>query len=65
MENAGIFYGHLGYLTAICNILCPFGNVVVIWYIFPRFGIKCQEKSGNPASNSKTFKFLLSLESDY
>jgi hypothetical protein len=21
---------------------------VVIWYIFPRFGIGCQEKSGNP-----------------
>jgi hypothetical protein len=26
----------------------PFGNVVVIWYIFPRFGILCQDKSGNP-----------------
>jgi hypothetical protein len=23
---------------------------VVIWYIFPRFGILYQEKSGNPAS---------------
>jgi hypothetical protein len=22
---------------------------VVIWYIFPCFGILCQEKSGNPA----------------
>jgi hypothetical protein len=32
-------------------ILWPFGNVVVIWYIFPRFGILCQEKSGNPAHN--------------
>jgi hypothetical protein len=31
----GKFYGH-------------FGIVVVIWYIFPRFGILCQEKSGNP-----------------
>jgi hypothetical protein len=30
-------------------MLWPFGNVVVIWYIFPRFGILCQEKSGNPA----------------
>jgi hypothetical protein len=49
MENAGIFHGHSGYLTAICNILCPFGNVVVIRYIFPRLGILCQEKSGNPA----------------
>jgi hypothetical protein len=32
------------------NILWPFGNVVIIWYIFPRFCILCQEKSGNPAS---------------
>jgi hypothetical protein len=30
-----IFYGHLVYF-------------VVIWYIFPRFGILYQEKSGNP-----------------
>jgi hypothetical protein len=30
-----IFYGHLVYF-------------VVIWYIFPRFGILEQEKSGNP-----------------
>jgi hypothetical protein len=30
-------------------ILWSFGNVVVIWYIFPRFGKLCQEKSGNPA----------------
>jgi hypothetical protein len=31
-----ILYGHLLYF-------------VVIWYIFPRFGILDQEKSGNPA----------------
>jgi hypothetical protein len=31
-----ILYGHLAYFA-------------VIWYIFPRFGILCQEKSGNPA----------------
>jgi hypothetical protein len=30
-------------------ILWPFGNFVAIWYIFPRFGILCQVKSGNPA----------------
>jgi hypothetical protein len=34
-----IFYGHLVYF-------------VVFWYIFPRFGILDQEKSGNPASSS-------------
>jgi hypothetical protein len=40
MENAVIFYGHLEYFTVIWHILWPFGNVVVIWYIFPRFGKK-------------------------
>jgi hypothetical protein len=39
MENAGVFFGHSGYFT-------------IIWYIFPRFGILCQEKSGNPGTNS-------------
>jgi hypothetical protein len=34
-EDVGLFYGHLVYF-------------VVIWYIFPRFGISYQEKSGNP-----------------
>jgi hypothetical protein len=24
---------------------------VAIWYIFPRFGILCHKKSGNPVSN--------------
>jgi hypothetical protein len=41
----------------IWNILRPFDifydhlviYVVTIWYIFPRFGILCQEKSGSPA----------------
>jgi hypothetical protein len=42
MENAGIFYGHLEYLAVIRYILWPFGNVVVIWYIFLYFGILCQ-----------------------
>jgi hypothetical protein len=31
----GIFYGHLVYF-------------LIIWYIFPRFGILDREKSGNP-----------------
>jgi hypothetical protein len=50
-ENAGIFYGHLEYFTVIWYILWTFGNVVVTWYIFPRFGILCQEKSGNPGND--------------
>jgi hypothetical protein len=48
MENLGIFYDHLVYFTAIGTILWPFVYFVVIWYIFPRFGILDQEKSGNP-----------------
>jgi hypothetical protein len=39
MENAGIFYDHLKYVTISWYILWPFVNVVVIWYIFLRFGI--------------------------
>jgi hypothetical protein len=48
MENAVIFYGHLEYFTAIWYILWPFGNVVVIWYIFPRFGIYLSRKIWQP-----------------
>jgi hypothetical protein len=51
MENAGIFYGHLEYFTPIWYVLWPIGNVVVIWYIFPRFGKLYQEKSGKPGFN--------------
>jgi hypothetical protein len=46
MENAGIFNGHLEYFTVIWCILWPLGNVVV-WHIFLRFDILCQEKSGS------------------
>jgi hypothetical protein len=48
MEKFGLFYLHLKYIMAIWYILWPFDNVVAIWYIFSRFGIFCQEKSGNP-----------------
>jgi hypothetical protein len=48
MENAGIFLLIWNILRSFgVHILWPFGNVMVIWYIFPRFGILCQEKSGN------------------
>jgi hypothetical protein len=37
-------------ITAIWYIyIWPFGNLVEIWYISPRFGILNKEKSGNPA----------------
>jgi hypothetical protein len=36
MEIVGTFYGHLEYFKAIPRyILWPFGNVVVIRYVFP------------------------------
>jgi hypothetical protein len=44
-----MFYVHCEYFT-IWYILLPFGNVTVIWYIFPRLGILCLEKSGNPGT---------------
>jgi hypothetical protein len=47
-EESWYVYGHLEHSTANWYILWPIGNLVVIWYLFPRFGILCQEKSGNP-----------------
>jgi hypothetical protein len=62
MENVGILCGNLVYFTAIRYILRPFGiyyghlvylrpfgNVVVIRNIFPRFGTFVSRKSGDPA----------------
>jgi hypothetical protein len=57
MENVCILYGHLEYLTAIRYMLRPISNLVVIWYIFPRFGILYREKSGNPSSDLACFPF--------
>jgi hypothetical protein len=55
MEKVGIFFGRLEYIAAIWYMLWPFSNIEVIYYIFPSFGILCQEKSGTPAlSNSST-----------
>jgi hypothetical protein len=47
----------LVYFMVIWNILRTFGNTVAIWYIYPRFGTLCQEKSGNPARNEKKHYF--------
>jgi hypothetical protein len=53
MEKVGIFLGYFEYTTAIWNIFRPFGNLEAIWYLFHRFGMLCQEKSGNPDSDLK------------
>jgi hypothetical protein len=47
MEKACKSFSRLEYFTAIWNIQWAFGNLVAIGYIFPRFGILCEEKSGN------------------
>jgi hypothetical protein len=54
MENIGIFYGHLENIMAVWYSKWPFGNLVVFWYIFPRFGILYDEKSGSPAFAGKS-----------
>jgi hypothetical protein len=38
----GIFY-------IFIRTFCIFYGHLAIWYIFPHFGILCQENSGNPA----------------
>jgi hypothetical protein len=50
LNNVGIFYGHLVYLMAIWYILWSFVIFVGHFYIFSRFGMSYQERSGNPAS---------------
>jgi hypothetical protein len=46
--------------SAIWYILWPFGNLVAIWYNFPRFGILCHVKSGNPGPNSYLHSYHMS-----
>jgi purine-cytosine permease-like protein len=50
MDYVGIFYSNLvNFSTAIGYILQPLGILcMVIWYMFSRFGMLYQGKSGNP-----------------
>jgi hypothetical protein len=48
METAGMFNGHSEYFKVIWYILWPFGNVVVIWYIFPHFWYIASRKIWQP-----------------
>jgi hypothetical protein len=43
--SIGIFFSRLAHFMAKGYLY-----FVIIWYIFPRFGMLHQEKSGNPAS---------------
>jgi hypothetical protein len=51
------------YFTAIGNIFGHLVYFVVIWYIFPRFGILYLEKSGNPAGDANLAKNFQHLQS--
>jgi hypothetical protein len=46
LKDVGKFYGHLANFTSY--ISCPFGMFCGQFGIFSRFGMLCQEKSGNP-----------------
>jgi hypothetical protein len=48
IEDVGLLYGLLVYFMDFLSILWKCGILVEIWYIFHRFGMLCQEKSGNP-----------------
>jgi hypothetical protein len=51
LEDNGIFYVHLVNIPAIWHI---YGHLVLFtpfWYIFTRFGMLYEEKSGNPVWN--------------
>jgi hypothetical protein len=48
MENIGIVYGHLRYITAFWYILWSFGNLGVIWYMFPLFWYIVSRKIWQP-----------------
>jgi hypothetical protein len=50
MEDVGIVYGHLVHFKVFCYILWAFGIVCGHLVYFSRFGILCEDKSGNPAS---------------
>jgi hypothetical protein len=51
MEDVGIFVAILStYFAAKFYIYANLVHFVVIWYIFPCFGMLCIEKSGNPVS---------------
>jgi hypothetical protein len=48
-ENVGIVCGRLEYITTIWYILWPFGNLLVIWYIFyPPFWYIVSQKIRQP-----------------
>jgi hypothetical protein len=68
MVDVGIFYAHWVYSTAIRYNVWQSDIFLFIWYIFPRFGILYQEKSGNPGQDgnnlSRWFDFVSEAHCD-
>jgi hypothetical protein len=54
LDDVGIFYGYLIILRPIGKFKGNLLHFVVIWYIFPHFGVLYQEKSGNPDQKCKS-----------
>jgi hypothetical protein len=50
LQKVDIFYVHLEYLWTFVIFYDHSVHFVFIWYIFSSFGIRHQEKSGNPGS---------------
>jgi hypothetical protein len=45
--------------VVVWYILWSFGIFVVAWFIFPRFGMLYQEKSGNPVALQRKQELVL------
>jgi hypothetical protein len=54
----GSYYFHLLYFKAV-------GNLVAVWYLFPRFGILCQEQIWQPWSSNLLTVPLPRMPSSY
>jgi hypothetical protein len=61
MENVGLLFGHWEFLRQFG--MFGYIYVLVIWYIFPRFGTLHQEKSDNPGH--VILSFLVEKKSNF
>jgi hypothetical protein len=54
MDNVGIFWAILNCLRSLDIFYGPWVQFVKIWYMFSRFGMLYQAKSGNPAPDMRS-----------
>jgi hypothetical protein len=46
VEHVGLFYGHLEYIKAVWYIVCPYGNLGAVWFIwFSPVLVNCLKKN--------------------